>query len=367
MTARIRVAVVGAGGIADALHLPALRTLSEKVEVVAAVDVDRDRVRGFADRHGIANVYTDVDEMLAREQPDLVDVCTPPNSHAALAVSCLHAGAWVWCEKPPCASLAELDRIRAAEEASGQRCSFVFQWRFGSGAQHLRRLIDDATFGNPLLALCHTTWFRPPAYYEVPWRGRWSTEAGGPTTGHAIHAIDLMLWLLGEWRSVRATIGRLDRAIETEDVSLANVELDCGALANVVASVVSPREESYLRFDFQRATVELRHLYGYTNADWRFTLRPGEEDSRLRDAWDRLPSDEPSGHLAQLLALIESMRRDETPAAGTRDVRRTMEFLTALYKSAMTGETVRHGTITETDAFYHALHGNHPEWAGVPS
>lgn len=130
---------------------------------------------------------------------------------------------------------------------------------------------------------------------------------------------------------------------------------------------MSPREESYLRFDFQRATVELRHLYSYTHADWTLTPRPGEEDSGLRDAWDRFPDDEPSGHLGQLSALIRSMRRDETPAADTRDVRRTIEFLTALYKSAMTGETVRHGTITDDDPFYHALHGNHPEWSRVSS
>lgn len=359
---KITAAIIGTGGIAEA-HVTAIRELGEHMELVAAVDVDEERLRVFCEQHGIRGRYTDLDRMLAQEGPRLVHICTPPSSHAPLSIRSLRAGAWVFCEKPPCTTLAELDEVEAAEAETGRYCSFVFQRRFGSGAQHLRRLIEGEAFGRPLLTICHTTWFRDASYYAVPWRGRWETEAGGPTVGHGIHAIDLVLWLLGDWSEVRGMIGRVDREIETEDVSMAMVEFENGARGSFVTSVVSPREETYLRFDFQQATVELRHLYGYTDADWRFTPRPGEQEAALGDTWARTPAALPSTHTSQLRAIVDSMREGGRPPTGPREVRPTMEFIAALYRSAMTGVPVARASLTREDPFYHALHGNLAGWA----
>src|SRR5205823_3514473 len=155
--------------------------------------------------------------------PEIVHICTPPGTHTPLVLQCLNAGAWVFCEKPLCASLAELDRIEQAEQRTGRYVASVFQNRYGAGATHLKGLIERGELGRPLVAICHTTWYRPPSYYDVPWRGKWETELGGTTMGHGIHEIDLTLTLLGRWREVRATMGTLDRQIEVEDVSMAIV------------------------------------------------------------------------------------------------------------------------------------------------
>jgi predicted dehydrogenase len=357
---KIRVAIVGTGMIAGQ-HVDAIRELDDELELIGAVDLDESRLDAFADQHAIPARYTEVEELLVRQRPELVHVCTPPSTHASLAIHCLRGGAWVFCEKPPTVSLAELDAVADAEDETGRYCSFVAQMRFGSGARHLRRLIDNSSLGRPLLAIAHTTWFRDAAYYAVPWRGRWESEAGGPTIGHGIHTVDLMLWLFGDWREVRAKIGRVDREIETEDVSLAAIEFENGALGSVVTSVVSPREETYLRFDFQRATVELRHLYAYTDADWRFTPCPGEGDG-LRDEWERFPDSLPSSHVSELREIAACMRRGERPPAGPADVRTTMEFITALYRSAMTGLPVERSSLSAGDRFYRVLHGDVPGW-----
>src|SRR5262249_1118914 len=156
-------------------------------------------------------------------RPDLVHVCTPPYVHAEQVVACLRAGAWVWCEKPVCRSLAEYDTITAAEGTDGPYAAVVFQHRFGSGARRLRAQIEAGELGRPVGAQCVTAWYRGHEYFEVPWRGRWETEGGGPTMGHGIHQMDLLLSLLGEWTEVRAMAGRLDRRVETEDVSMAMV------------------------------------------------------------------------------------------------------------------------------------------------
>ena len=266
----LRTAIIGTGGIAHS-HMRALQHEAARTQVVAAVDVEPERVDTFCETYSIPGRYTDAAEMLQQEQPRLVHIATPPGTHCDLIVQSLAAGAWVLCEKPLCASLAEMDRIEEAEQRTGNYCASVFQWRFGSGGRHLKGLIERGALGKPLVVNSLTTWYRGPAYYAVPWRGKWATELGGTVMGHGIHTIDFILWLMGEWSEVRAMIGTLDRPIEVEDVAMASVRFASGAMANITVSALSPREESYLRFDFQKGTVELTHLYSYKNEDWRFS------------------------------------------------------------------------------------------------
>ena len=179
--------------------------------------------------------------------------------------------------------------------------------------------------------------------------------------GHGIHAIDLFLWLLGDWDEVCAMAGTLDREIEVEDVSMATVRFQNRALGSVVNSALSPRQETYLRFDFQRATVELTGLYGYSNKNWQYSLPDKVVDEAALSEWREIPSDIPSSHAAQLAFLLDSMDRNERPPASTTDVRPTLEFITALYKSAATGHPVRSGSISQDDPYYHHVAGQVPQ------
>lgn len=363
---RFRAAIVGTGGIAEECHVPALRAMSGRVDLVAAVDIDPERLDKFQSRNGIPAGYPSLEAMLAGDKPDLVHVCTPPATHVDAVVRCLEAGAWVLVEKPPCLSLAEYDLIEAAARAGGPYASVVFQHRFGSGARHLSRLVATGELGRPLVAQCVTTWYRPQTYFDVPWRGTWSTEGGGPTLGHGIHQMDLLLAVLGEWTEVRAMAGRLDRRTETEDVSMASVRFANGTMASIVNSVLSPREESYLRFDFTDATVELTHLYGYQNSDWRYTPAPhAAEDTARVCAWRKPDTDVRSSHTAQLAVLLDAMERGERPPVSGREGRETLELVTALYRSAFTGLPVTRDQLGPDDPFYHHLHGGVPGWASV--
>ncbi|MFJ9349138.1 Gfo/Idh/MocA family protein [Streptomyces sp. NPDC101237] len=362
---RIRAAVVGAGAIGRGSHLPALARLAVEgeTEVVAAVDIDARAVEAFRAEAGIPHAYTDLDRMLAEQRPDLVTVCTPPTLHRDQTVAALRAGAWVWCEKPPVPSLADFDAVEAAEGTDGgPYASIVFQHRFGSAAAHVRRLLARGALGRPLVAHCQTTWYRDTAYYAVPWRGRWATEGGGPAMGHGIHQMDLLLDLLGPWSEVRGMAARLVHDVETEDVSTALVRFGNGALATVVNSVLSPDEVSRIRIDCERATVELTHLYGHSNADWRITPAPGVPAGEAA-AWQDFGPDVPSSHLAQLRELVASMRAGERPRGSGADGRASLELITALYRSAFTDTTVRAGEIGPGDPFYTALHGGAPGWA----
>jgi len=350
----LRVAIVGTGGIASE-HARTLHAAGDRVELVAATDVDPDRLADFCQTHSIPDAYATTAEMLAGKHLDLVHICTPPGTHAALAVEALEAGASVFCEKPLCGSLAELDRIEAAEQISGRYCAGVVQWRFGSAAKHLKRLIADGVPGRGLLALCQTTWYRDAVYYSAPWRGRWDTELGGATMGQGIHAIDLLLWLMGDWREVDATVATLDHDIEVEDVSLAALRFAGGALGSIVSSVCSPHEETRLRFDFQRATFEVACLYAYSNRDWQCTPAPDAED--VLPAWNAIPSDVPGVHSAQLADVLGALEAGRRPPASAVEHRPTIELISALYKSAATRTSVQRGSIRPGDPFYEHVAG----------
>ena len=356
---RTRIAVLGTGNIAR-FHAAAIRSQRDEAELVAAADVDGERLRTFCDEYGVPGRYSSLDELLEASRPDLVHLCTPPGTHAEQAIRCLSEGISVLCEKPPCLSLAELDRVVEAERRSGAWFVTVFQHRFASSGRHVKALIDKGALGRPLLAVCNTLWYRDQSYFDVPWRGRWDTEGGGPTLGHGIHQMDLLAYLLGEWEEVTAVAARLDREMQTEDVSLATVRFASGALATVTNSVLSPREESYLRIDLTGATVELSHLYGYGGGNWRLTPAPGTLPERAA-LWRFPEPDAPSGHAAQIADVIRRLRRGEPPEPSSASARVTMALVTAVYASAFTGRPVRREELTPANPFYHALHGGQPD------
>lgn len=352
----IPVAIVGTGGIAK-IHVEALRSLSEQATLVAAVDIDQASSRAFCSRHDIPRQHESLAELLAAARPELVHVCTPPGAHADLALQCLRAGCSVLIEKPPALRLRDVHALAAAEGRNGPWFATVFQHRFGSGARRLRKMISGGVLGRPLVALCTTAWFRDQAYFDVPWRGRWDTEGGGPTMGHGIHQIDLLAYLLGDWSEVSAIARRQARRTQTEDVSLAHVTFASGAVASVVNSVLSPREETYLRFDFERATVELTHLYGYSEESWRVTPAPGC-DSDVQAAWSAGEQGTASGHRAQFAAVLSALRQGTAPPVESASALRSMQLIAGIYASALLGRPVTPGDLGPESPFYVQMHGD---------
>lgn len=360
-TGPVRVALVGTGNIAR-FHASALASLPEKAEIVAAVDVDTEVLTTFRSRFAIPAGYTDLSTMLEDQRPELVHVCTPPGLHLPQVEACLGAGASVLVEKPPALSLAEAEKMAAAEGGEGGPwLATVFQHRFGSGARRVRALADAGVLGRPLVAACHTTWFRPQEYFDVPWRGRWETEGGGPTMGHGIHQMDLLLSLLGEWTEVSATARRQARDVETEDVSMARVDFADGAVASVVNSLVSPQEESRIRIDYERATVELVHLYGYGDSDWRITPAPGFEEE-VTTAWENGERGTDSGHHAQITQVLTALREGTAPPVTSAESLRTMRLVAGVYASSFGGRPVTPADLGPESPFHARMDGGGVRW-----
>ncbi|HEV2783167.1 MAG TPA: Gfo/Idh/MocA family oxidoreductase [Actinophytocola sp.] len=354
------IAIVGTGGIA-AVHADAIQRLGGRARIVAVVDVEALRLEEFAARWGVPRRYAKLNAMLAGESPDVIHLCTPPWLHREQAIACLRRGHTVLCEKPPALSLAGLAAIEGAESAGRGRFATVFQHRFGGAARSLRRLVGDPRLGRPLTAVCNTLWLRTDEYFTVPWRGKWETEGGGPTMGHGIHQFDLLLSILGPWRQVVAVATRLARPTATEDLSCAIVTFDSGAVATVTNSLLSPRQTSYLRFDFEHATVELEHLYGYADSDWTVTPAPGHEEE-VTAAWEAGLTGVSSGHAAQFTAVLDAIEAGAAPPVTITDTAATMKLIASIYASAFTGTSVARGQIGPGSPFYERMDGTGAPW-----
>lgn len=358
-----RVGIVGTGGIAHA-HAEALNELGPRVVIAGVADVDADRAEAFAATFGIDRVYPDAAALLASEDLDLVHICTPPQTHTALAILAMRAGVPSLVEKPTALALAEVDELIAVQEETGVPVLTVFQHRFGEAARRLRDLAEAGELGRPLVATCETLWYRPDEYFDVPWRGRWDVEGGGPTVGHGIHQFDLLFSVFGRWSQVSAFAARQLRPTDTEDVSTALVRFENGALATVVNSLVSPDETSRLRLDFEHASVEVRHLYGYTSDDWTFTPAPGHEHLAARWA-DGLDGGSTSGHRDQVRAILDAFEAGQAPGVDLAGSRHTLEFAAATYASAFRGTIVAAGELRGDDPFVRSMSGGIVPWAPV--
>jgi predicted dehydrogenase len=175
--------------------------------------------------------------------------------------------------------------------------------------------------------------------------------------GHGIHLTDLFLYLFGDWHDVHTIAKSLDRPIAVDTVAMSVVSFENGAMGTINTSTVSPRQETYLRLDFQRATVECTALYRYGNTNWRYSIPDGSSDEGHLEQWKHIEGDTIGSHGEQLADLLDSMDKGERPLVSGAESRRILEFNASLYKSAFTGETVERGSIIAGDPFYYSMNG----------
>jgi len=375
-TEKLRVGIVGCGSIARS-HARAYAA-DPRVEIVGVHDLVPAHAQAYADEFG-TTAYGSIEQLAAR-QPRLVSVATPPGSHTAVTVALLEVGCSVLLEKPPTINLADLDTLAAAEAASAGSVYVVFQHRHGSGARRAHDLLTSGALGRPQLAVCETLWYRPDSYFAPDWRGNWAGEGGGPTLGHGIHQLDLLLHLAGPWTRVTAQSARIARPVEFEDVSLAMITFSSGAVGTIVTSLLSPRELSRIRIDTTGGTLEVEHVYGYRDADWSWSPAPDQATAaRLGrdpghppnggsspagdpvDPWTASAGiDVPSNHRAQIERLVDDLLTGRPHDTTLASVRPTMELVTALYASSLLGEPVRAADLTPDHPFYRRLDGGLP-------
>jgi predicted dehydrogenase len=189
----LNVAVVGLGWIAQIVHLPMLEKLPDAT-VVAVCDNDKARARHVSDKHGIKNVYNDLDKMLRQEEIHAVHVCTSTDSHASVAIACLEAGKDVLVERPLARTYDEAARIVEAAAKAKRKLMVGMNSRFRPDAMILRSLIEAGELGD--IFYTKGGWLIRGGN-EQTWKTRKEKAGGGAFIDLGIVILDMSLWMMG--------------------------------------------------------------------------------------------------------------------------------------------------------------------------
>lgn len=232
------VAIVGCG-IGRSHVREGILTNPGKFELRAVCDINTERLEAFATEFGVPRTTTRFDDLLAMDDVDIIDICTPPMLHRPQILAALAAGKHVICEKPLVGSLADMDEIIAAEQVAKGRLMPILQYRYGDGVRQVKAIIDAGIAGKPYVGTAETFWKRGPDYYAEPWRGKWASELGGVLMTHSLHIHDLFMFLMGPVDRLFGRVATRVNDIEVEDCVSASCELRSGALASLTATLGS--------------------------------------------------------------------------------------------------------------------------------
>jgi len=352
MTRKLRFGIIGCGVIGR-IHAEAISSLPD-AQLVAVADVIPKRAHELAEKFHVTP-YGDFQEMLAHEELDVVDICTPSGLHREHACQVMRSGRHVIVEKPMEISRAAIEEMLRVQQETGVKLAVISQHRFDPVTRQVHDLVEEQAFGRLVLGNAIIPWWRSQAYYDSgAWRGTWELDGGGVLMNQSIHSIDLLQWLMGPVRSVFAYTDTLVHRMETEDVAVAVLRFANGALGTIAATTgaypgVSTRIEIY--GDKGSAVIEDDQLsYLHLARDDREEVgpygggAPGKRAQRTENA-DTSAAQDPAAlairsHALQIEDMIRAIREDGTPLLDGHAAKHPVEIILAIYESARTHKEV---------------------------
>ncbi len=238
MARQWRCAVVGTGVVGE-WHVKTIPALPN-AQLVAVCDADPTKTAAALEKNKLTTIrqYTDLHEMLNKEQIDIVHVCTPSGAHFDPCVTAMEAGKNVICEKPLEIQLDRIDRLVEVAHQHGVRIAGIFQNRWNEANRALKAAADEGRYGRIAWAGSFTPWYRPDKYYDDGgWRGTWKLDGGGAIMNQSVHSIDLLQWIVGPVKTVSAYgSSRIHAKIEVEDTMTCSLQFENGAFGTIVGT-----------------------------------------------------------------------------------------------------------------------------------
>lgn len=332
----IKFAVVGCGRIA-ANHFGALKQHANRAQLVSICDIDSEALEAAAATTG-AKPYADLDQMLSETDADVVVLTTPSGLHADQAVAVARSGRHVMSEKPMATRWSDgLRMVRACDNAK-VRLFVVKQNRRNTTLQLLKSAIEKNRFGRVYMVNINVFWTRPQEYYSAAlWRGTWELD-GGAMMNQASHYVDLIDWLIGPVESLHAYTATLDRKIEAEDSGVVNIRWRSGALGSMNVTMLSyPKNfEGSITILGEKGTVRVGGVAVNEIQHWEFA-EADEQDTQVGTASYETTSVYGFGHPLYYDNVIKVLRGEAEPATDGREGLKSLEVLTAIYRSARDG------------------------------
>ena len=339
--------IVGAGVISD-FHAKAIAAI-ENAGLVGVFSINKDKADIFANRHNCA-AYNSVDDLVNNSSIDIVCICTPSGIHLEPALKCIEAGKHCLIEKPLEISLKRCDQIIEATLKAGVKTGVIFPSRFHEVNKQLKQSIMENRFGEMVLGDAYVKWSRSEAYYKsAKWRGTWEYDGGGALMNQGIHSVDLLQWFMGPVESVQAiTTNVRHKDIEVEDTVVAILKFANGALGTIECSTaIFPG--FFKRIEIMgtsgSAVIEENSL-----VKWQFE-KEIETDDAIRNTFSAVNSSQggasdPSaisflGHQKQMEDMIQAIENNANPLIDAVEGRKSVEIVTAIYKSAILGKAIK--------------------------
>lgn len=230
---RVKTAIVGAGWVAQVIHLPILMKMPE-VQMVALCDRDKGRVRVVGEKYNIAKQYTDVSDLLAHEEIDAAIVCTSTDAHRDVTVALLRAGKHVMVEKPIARTSAEAEAMAVAARECKRTLMVGMNHRFRPDTMILKSMIDGKELGKVYYA--RVGWLRKRTF-DSAWITQKEKSGGGVFIDQGIMMLDMALWMTGYPEVGRVTASHYyHRTKNVEDTSVVSLALKNGATVNIEVS-----------------------------------------------------------------------------------------------------------------------------------
>lgn len=300
---------------------------TQGAKLIGVVDIREELAQKVANEMG-CEWHTDFHTFLDRDDVDVVFVMTPSGVHADVAIKALEANKHVITTKPMEVSLERADAMIEAAERNNRLLAVDFDMRHLNGAHQIRKAIADGLFGKLILVEARLKWFRSQDYYSKSgWRGTWLYDGGGSLANQTIHLIDQFVWFGGDVERVEAaSIGIFAHEIETEDMGMAIVRFRNGAMGTVLGTTTFPRDfcaNIEVHGDLGGAVMDMSGRVQWFFRDEKQT--PPEVESPFPNV------------VANILAAIN----EGAPLlCDGWEGRRSLELLTAIYRSAQTGQPV---------------------------
>lgn len=320
-------------------------------ELVAVADVVPGKANKITDKFG-GTPYNDIQEMLDREQLDVVTVCTPSGMHGEHARQVMRSGRHVIIEKPMEITREAIEETLRVQQEHHVKLAVISQHRFDPATMQVKHLIDEKAFGRLVFGNAIIPWWRSQAYYDSgAWRGTWKLDGGGVLMNQGIHTIDLLQWLMGPVKSIYAYTDTLIHRMETEDAAVAVLRFANGALGTIVATTdaypgMGTRVEI---FGDKGSTVIESDTIGFLHlardeqkpvGDYGTTEKQNKVAASGESAASNPAAVSIQSHALQIADMIRAIREDGTPLVDGQAARLPVEIILGIYESARTKKEV---------------------------
>ena len=332
---KIKVALVGAGGISQVVRIPYLKKFDE-VELVALCDADEAKVSFVAEKFKIDRVYFDIQNLLNQEKLDGIFICTPNNLHYPMALAALEKGIVTLVEKPIALNTRRATRLKEKVEESKTQLIVGMNNRFRSDAIILKNFLEQNELGKPFYMKCG--WLKKwSKQVQLGWLADTKISGGGVIMDMGIQLIDLALWLIGkpQVKGVRSYCYNIFSEGDAEDSALVILETK----ENVTITI-----EVAWRLHLER-DVNYTNIFGAEGAAFLNPLRlhkdlhgnmvnvtPMQAESNVdmfKNAFEN-----------ELKNFIDVVKGEAEPVTPVEDGVYIMKIIDAIYKSAKTGKHI---------------------------